>query len=324
MAKILVGTCSWTDPTLLSSGFYPREANTAEKRLQFYARSFPIVEVDSTYYSMLAERTARLWVERTPEDFVFNVKAFSLFTNHPTQLVALPKNVRMLIPPVEKTNLYYRDVPQEGKALLWQQFRNALLPLDSAGKLGVLLFQFPEWFFPGRDSRQHLLECRDNLPQCRIAVEFRNGVWLSESRKQDTFAFLSENGFTYVCVDEPQGFRSSVPPIAEATSDTSVVRFHGRNKENWEKKGISVAERFKYLYSKEELGEWLPKLSYLASQTKQLHVLFNNCYADYGVRNARDIDALIRSQPSMFPDYMKPARRVYRETPGVVSPDEEV
>ena len=121
--------------------------------------------------------------------------------------------------------------------------------------------------------------------------------------------FLRENDFTYVCVDEPQGFRSSVPPVIEATSDVGAVRFHGRNKDNWVKKGISVAERFKYLYSDAELGEWLPKLVELASKVKQLHVLFNNCYGDYGVRNARDIDRLIRSQPSLFPDYLKPPKK---------------
>jgi len=305
MAEILIGTCSWTDPTLLASGFYPPGFNTAEKRLQFYAQHFRIVEVDSTYYSMLSPRTARLWVERTPDDFIFDVKAFSVFTNHPTKLSALPKDIRPLVPQTDKSNLYYRDFPAEIKDELWRQFGNALLPLDSAGKLGVVLFQFPEWSTPGRGSREHLLECKRNLPQYRLAVEFRNCLWLSEQRREETFAFLRDNGFAYVCVDEPQGFKSSVPPIAEVTSEIAVVRFHGRNSENWEKKGISVAERFKYLYSKEELGVWLPRLSYLAAKAKQLHVLFNNCYADYGIRNAKDIDAIIRSQPSLFPDYLR-------------------
>ena len=302
---MLIGTCSWTDPTLLATDFYPREANTAEKRLQHYAHQFRLVEVDSTYYSMPAERTAKLWVERTPEDFVFNIKAFSLFTHHPTRLQAFPKDVRALMPPLEKANLYYRDMPEDIRGLLWQRFGEALLPLDSAGKLGVVLFQFPEWFFPSKASKEHLVECKRKLRQYRLAIEFRNGAWLSGSESRDTFDFLRKNGFIYVCVDEPQGFKSSVPPVVEATSDVGVVRFHGRNKDNWVKKGISVAERFKYLYSKEELGEWLPGLAELASKVKQLHVLFNNCYGDYGVRNARDIDKLIRSQPSLFPDYLK-------------------
>lgn len=321
MAEMLVGVCSWTDPTLLATDFYPREASTAEKRLQHYARNFSLVEVDSTYYSMLTESTARLWVERTPEDFTFDVKAFRLFTQHPAQLQALPKDVTALLPPTDKANVYYRDIPEDVRDLLWQRFSDGLLPLDSAGKLGVVLFQFPEWFFPGKGSIAHLIECKQKLPQYRLAVEFRNGAWLSESRRQETLDFLRENDLVYVSVDEPQGFRSSVPPVAEATSDIAVVRFHGRNNDNWERKGITVAERFKYLYKDEELGEWLPKLAELASKAKQLHILFNNCYADYGVRNARDIDRLIRSQPSLFPDYAKaPKKAKDTGSAGVVSP----
>jgi len=143
----------------------------------------------------------------------------------------------------------------------------------------------------------------------RLAIEFRNGAWLDESRRSDTFEFLRENGFIYVCVDEPQGFKLSVPPVVEATSDVGMVRFHGRNRDNWEKKGISVAERFRYLYSHDELAEWLPKLAELASKTKELHVMFNNCYRDFGVKNAQDMDKLIRSQPLLVPDHLKTQKK---------------
>lgn len=303
MGRILVGTSSWTDPTLLESGFYPESANTPEKRLQYYASCFSLVEVDSTYYGMPAEKTARLWVERTHRDFVFNIKAFSLFTNHPTQLRVLPRDLRGMIPAKEKGSLYYRDVPEEIRKRLWERFASALLPLDSAGKLGVVLFQFPEWFLPGRRSWEHILECRGKLPQYHIAVEFRNELWLSGDQRQETFRTLRENDLAYVVVDEPQGFRSSVPPAVEATSRVAVMRFHGRNRENWEKKGITAAERFKYLYEQEELQEWLPRLADLSSKAKETHVLFNNCYRDYGVKNAGDIDRLIQSQRTLFPDY---------------------
>lgn len=309
MAEISIGTCSWTDPTLLATNFYPGEANTAERRLQHYARRFSLVEVDSTYYSMPAERTARLWAERTPSNFTFNVKAFRLFTQHPTKLEALPADLRQMVSPVGKANLYYRDLPASIRDHLWQRFSEALLPLDSAGKLGVILFQFPEWFYPGDTSKEYMVECKHKLPQFRLAIEFRNGAWLDESRRQDTLDFIRENNLIYVCVDEPQGFKSSVPPVVEATSDIGVVRFHGRNRDNWQKKGISVVERFKYIYDDEELGEWLPKLAELASKVRQLHVLFNNCYGDYGVRNARDIGRLMKSQPHLFPDYLETRER---------------
>ncbi len=317
MAKILVGTCSWTDPTLLAANFYPNEANTPERRLQYYARNFNLVEVDSTYYSMPTERNSRLWVERTPEDFTFDIKAFRLFTQHPTKIQAFPNDIGRLMPAMGKTYVYYRDIADETRNVLWQRFNEAVLPLDSAGKLGVVLFQFPEWFFPGRTSREHILQCKHNLPQFRLAIEFRNAAWLEENRRQETFGFLKDNNLAYVNVDEPQGFRSSVPPIAGATSDIAVIRFHGRNSNNWERKAITVVERFKYLYSDQELGEWLPKIAELSAKAKQLHVLFNNCYADWGVRNARDIDRLMGSQPSLFPDYATPAKK---ELPGQLPP----
>ena len=311
MARILIGTCSWTDPTLLASGFYPRYASTAETRLRYYSQNFNLVEVDSTYYSMLAERTAKLWCQRTPDNFTFNVKAFALFTHHPTAIRSLPRDIQSALDNEikQRSRVYYHDVPVEARKELWQRFTQALLPLDSAGKLGVVLFQFPRWFYPKQDSREHIIQCQENLPQCRVAIEFRNGAWLSETEKEHTLSLLRDNNLVYVSVDEPQGFRSSVPPLAEATSDVAVVRFHGRNKENWERSGISVAERFKYLYAKEELEEWLPRLSHLISKTKQLHVLFNNCYGDYGVRNARDIGDLMRSQPSLFPDLVEPKEK---------------
>jgi len=95
MARIRVGTASWTDPTLIDSGrFYPASVRSAEARLQFYASQFDLVEVDSSYYALPNERNGYLWAERTPEDFVFNFKAFRIFTQHPTPLISLPKDIR--------------------------------------------------------------------------------------------------------------------------------------------------------------------------------------------------------------------------------------
>lgn len=290
IGRILVGITAWTEPTLIESGrFYPVSARSAEQRLQYYASQFPIVEVDSTYYALPSEKTSGLWVERTPDDFIFDVKAFRLFTQHPMPLAALPKDVRLALAPSlkDKKNLYHRDLPQEVTDELWLRFQKSLLPLDSAGKLGVVLFQFPSWFYPGNEQRDYIARCQEKLPQYRVAVEFRHDSWVNEKNIERTFAFLREHRLAYVCVDEPRGFKSSVPPIAEATSDIAVVRFHGRNQATWEKEGISAAERFNYLYTEGELKEWLPKIGELASKTKQLHVLFNNCYSDKAVVNAR-------------------------------------
>lgn len=140
--------------------------------------------------------------------------------------------------------------------------------------------------------------CKGKLPQYRIAIEFRNSVWLSEKNQAMTLDFLRQNDLPFVCVDEPQGFKSSVPPVAEVTSDIGLIRFHGRNKETWEKKGISPAERFNYLYTEEELKPWASKIGELAKQIKELHVLFNNCHQDKAVVNARQICFMLHSQTS--------------------------
>ena len=290
MGHILIGTSSWTDRTLIKSGrFYPEWAKSAESRLQYYASQFSLVEVDSSYYALPNEWTARLWVDRTPDRFAFDIKAFRLFTLHPTPLKSLPKDIQGDLPAdlKEKGNLYQRDLPSELVDEVWQRFERALLPLDSAGKLGVVAFQFPPWYFPGNEQRDHILACKARLSQYNISVEFRHSSWLSDKNKERTIGFLRGNDLPFVCVDEPQGFKSSVPPVVEATSDIALVRFHGRNRETWEKKGIGPAERFNYLYTEEELVEWVPRIRELGEKTSQLHVLFNNCHEDKAVVNAR-------------------------------------
>ncbi len=294
--RILVGTASWTDPSLIASGrFYPPEAKTPEDRLRFYSHIFPIVEVDSSYYSIPAERTARLWVERTPEDFTFDVKAFSLFTHHPTPPRALPKDIREALPQpaLDKRNLYYDDVPPDLRDELWQRFEQTLLPLDSAGKLGVVLFQFPPWFMPGHESIAYLERLPGLLPQYTPAVEFRSPRWMDEEHIERTLGLLADRGMPYVVVDEPQGTPASVPPVVAATAPVAVVRFHGRNRAAWAKRGASIAEKYDYLYTPEELQSWLPGLRRLADETREVHVLMNNCREDKAVVGARQLIALL-------------------------------
>ncbi|MFO7996067.1 MAG: DUF72 domain-containing protein [Dehalococcoidia bacterium] len=299
MGTIRVGTCSWTDPTLVKSGrFYPDSARSAEARLQYYATQFNIVEVDSSYYALPGERNSYLWAERTPGDFLFDFKAFRTFTNHPTPVNSLPRNMREQLTPQlrQKGNLYYHDFPAELVDELWQRFESSLLPLDTAGKLGVVLFQFPPWFRPGPRELDYIIMCKEKLPQYRIAIEFRNNLWLSEKNQTMTVDSLRRNDLPFVCVDEPQGFKSSVPPVAQATSDIGLVRFHGRNRETWERRGIDPAERFNYLYTEDELKPWASKIQELARQTREMHVLFNNCHEDKAVVNARQISFMLGSQ----------------------------
>jgi uncharacterized protein YecE (DUF72 family) len=298
-AEILVGTAGWTDPTLIKSKrFYPAEAKTPEQRLRFYAEQFPIVEVDSSFYALPQHDVARDWADRTPDDFRFDIKAFRIFTLHQTPIKALPSELRPgLEPRANKSgNVYYADLTDEEKAALWQMFKDALEPLRAAGKLGYLLFQFPAWEFKNEGNFRHIEEWASRLEGYTVAVEFRNTSWLKDGYERETLARLREQNLAFVAVDEPQGFHSSVPAIWEATSpDLSVVRFHGRNTETWMKKGLTAAERFNYLYSDEELAELAKRTRELASKTRQVHAMFNNCYEDKAQRNATRFIELLRA-----------------------------
>ena len=106
--------------------------------------------------------------------------------------------------------------------------------------------------------------------------------------------------FPFVMVDEPQGFKSSVPPVTAVTSDLALVRFHGRNRETWEAKGITPAERFRYLYSRDELEEWAPRIREAATEAEDTHVLMNNCYANYGSTNARELARMLAEELAAY------------------------
>jgi uncharacterized protein YecE (DUF72 family) len=295
--RILVGTASWTDPTLVKEGhFYPPEAKTSEARLRFYADHFPIVEVDSTYYYPPNERNSVLWIERTPKDFTFNIKAYSLLTNHPTKRESLYRDLAEELPDelAGKKNLYREQLPDEIVNEVWTRFHDALMPLHSAGKLGAVLFQFPQWFVIARKNKEYILEAAERLKDFRVAIEFRHRSWLEDRNVEETLSFLSDHDLPLVCVDMPQGFDSSLPPLAAATAeDLAMVRFHGRDPEVWAKKNVSASERFRYEYAEPELREWVPRIESLADQARETHVLMNNCYRDFAVNNARQLADLL-------------------------------
>jgi uncharacterized protein YecE (DUF72 family) len=289
VGDILVGTASWTDKTLLESGWYPTDVTSAEDRLRFYAEQFPLVEVDSTYYTPPNERNSELWAARTPAGFRFNIKAFSLLTQHPTRVSALYKDLR---PESTKANVYAKDLDPKIIDEVWDRFLSALAPLHEAGKLGALLFQFPQWFTIRRSNKDYLLECKERAAPYRICVEFRSATWFKDDETTgETLDFLRSYALPYVVVDMPQGHASSVPPVVAATaSDLAVVRFHGHS-DKWTSRDIY--ERFGYRYDESELAPWAPRIVGLAEQAAETHVLLNNCYRNYAQVNARQLADLL-------------------------------
>ncbi|HXM59102.1 MAG TPA: DUF72 domain-containing protein [Candidatus Dormibacteraeota bacterium] len=293
-----VGTASWTDPTMTAPGvFYPPGASSAEERLRYYASRFPLVEVDSTYYALPQESMSQRWAERTPDGFVFDIKAHALMTGQPTETKRLPKPIREALPEAvrEKARVYPRDVPPELIEEVWAYFRNGIEPLRASGKLGAVFLQFPRWVFPSNETREHILLARERLGGLPIAVEFRHGSWFNEKNADRTLRFLTDNAIPYVIVDEPQGFKSSVPPVAATTSpELAVIRFHGRRAETWEQRDVPPSERFRYLYDEDELADWIPALRDAGEKAKQTHVLMNNCFSNYGTTNALEIARLLQ------------------------------
>jgi uncharacterized protein YecE (DUF72 family) len=296
--EVRVGTASWTDPTMTAAGvFYPEGATSAEERLRYYAGRFSVVEVDATYYALPQEAMSQRWVERTPDGFVFDIKAHALMTGQPTETKRLPKPIREALPEplAEKARLYPKDLPPELVDEVWAYFRRGIDPLVESGKLGAVFLQFPRWVFPSNETRDHILRARERLGGLPIAVEFRHGSWFNEKNAERTLRFLTDNAIPYVIVDEPQGFKSSVPPVAATTSpDLAVVRFHGRRAETWEKRDVQPPERFRYLYDEDELADWVPAVRDTAQKARQTHVLMNNCFSNYGTTNALEIARLLR------------------------------
>jgi uncharacterized protein YecE (DUF72 family) len=293
MGQIRVGTSSWTDRALIDSGWYPPESDTPEKRLRFYARQFPLVEVDATYYALPAERTAAAWAARTPAGFTFNIKAFSLFTQHPTRVAALPADLRQAAEKTGRDRVYLKDVGPAVADQAWDRFLAALEPLHQAGKLGAILLQFPPWFPVSREGKDYILSCARRAVPRRVCVEFRNRTWMTEDNQKETLDFLAAHQLPYVCVDMPQGHPSSIPPVlAATTADLAVVRLHGHS-DKWASKDIQ--ERFDYLYTRDELNAWAPRIRGLARDAEVTHVLFNNSYRGNAQTNAQQFAALLRT-----------------------------
>jgi uncharacterized protein YecE (DUF72 family) len=295
--NIAVGTASWTDKTLIDCGrFYPKEAKSAEARLRYYAAQFPVVEVDSSYYGIPTPSNAQLWTQRTPDHFVFNVKAFRLFTGHQTSPIVLHKDLQAALGPNAPKVLYYRNTPLEIRDELWRRFIEALAPLREAGKLGAVHFQFAPWLLRNREGLAHVEHCVEKMAGHLVAVEFRNQSWFDGDNRDKTLDFERRLEVVHTIVDGPQGFDNCVPCIWEVTNPRlAILRLHGRNHETWNQKGLtSASSRFDYWYGKEELAAMVPRLEAVAAMASRVQVLFNNNMEDQGQVSARLLAELLR------------------------------
>lgn len=292
---IRVGTCSWTEKTLIRSGeFYPHSVTSAEGRLRYYTSHFDTVEVDSVYYAIPDRNTAWLWDVRTPPDFTFHIKAYGALTGHAIHPQTLPRDLQMQsMNSGGRKSVYVKDEILLG--LMASRLRDSLEPLRQSGKLGLTVFQYPPWFTYSTQNLDYILTCRQWMNDLQLGVEFRHGSWLVPRRRKDVFRFLDENRISYVSADEPQyGNLSTVPFIPALTGSTAYFRLHGRNAENWLKKGIETSLRYAYLYSDKELEQLVPSIKEAAARSERTYVMLNNCHMGFAVRNAARMKELLK------------------------------
>jgi uncharacterized protein YecE (DUF72 family) len=265
VTAVRIGTCSFADEGLLKS-WYPRGVSTSKARLGYYAERFDCVEVDSPYYHLPDPAVTGRWAQRTPPEFTFHVKAHATMTGHE---------------PAEQ-------------APAFADFRASLEPLELSGKLRGILLQYHPRFRKTAAAKAELEGVQELLDPLVPLVEFRHRSWLEEDERADTFSFLERNGLAYVSVDAPRTRASNVlPPVAAATHPLVYVRFHGRNVKTWNIKAEKSSERFDWMYTSEELEEWVPELARLAGEADEVYAMFNNNRDDFAPRSALILRGLL-------------------------------
>ena len=269
-----IGTCSFADDALVKA-WYPKDVRTGEKRLRYYAEHFDTVEIDSTFYRLQPPETTAKWAERVPEDFVFHVKAFAPMTRHGVKHEALPEELQETLKPDERGRV--ERMPRDARAEVFRAFREMAEPIRAAGKLGGILLQLAPYVVVKPQSWEYLEWAGAQLEGYEVLVEFRHRSWFeSEKQTDETLAFLERNGFANVVVDAPKSdARNLIPTVLAVTSRLAYVRFHGRNAKTWNVRGGSAADRFDYLYSEEEMREWVAPARQLEAEAEEAYALMN-------------------------------------------------
>jgi uncharacterized protein YecE (DUF72 family) len=239
---VRVGTCGYSYRDWIGP-FYPEGLKPAQM-LDYYARHFSTVEIDSSYYRIPSEAAIGSLHRRTPPDFRFTAKLPSTLTHVPTEIAE---------PALDDASL----------------FRERMAPLVDAGKLGAVLLQFPNSFRPGLRAEAHLARLRAALPDLDLVAEFRHRAWQSAT----TLELLERLDIGWCNVDEPR-FETLLRPSSDVVGRLAYVRFHGRNAKTWWKG--DAGERYEYSYSPQELEPWAARVADMATAARETYVMFNN------------------------------------------------
>ncbi len=278
----------------------------ARERLPWYAERFQAVELNASFYGVPAESTVQRWDEVTPPGFTFDVKLHRLLSRHAAGLDSLPPDLRDGVETSARGRV--RLVP-ELEAEILDRTVAALQPIEHAGKLSSLLLQLTPAFAPGDHELEELTPLIERAAPRRVAIELRHRGWVEGERATDTFAFLSEVGATYVGVDAPQEEHVPIMPPVDAVTrdDLAYIRAHGRNAHGY-MSGTTVAERFGWRYTDEELGEIGDRARRLAEDADEVRVMFNNNRSDDAPTAARRFRALLGQDPG--PPVDEPQQRL--------------
>ncbi len=288
--SIRVGTASWSEPEFVKAEWYPKGL-PAGQRLPFYAQRFDMVESKSSFYAIPAASMCERWAKETPDGFLFDAKCHKLLSRHATKADALPKDLREQAEVTDRENVILTPDLEEEVA---RRFLEALEPLERVGKLGALLLQMTPGFAPrsvdltALEPLLHQLKGRGNHPR-KIVLELRHHDWLDTRHREQTVAFLREQGVTLASIDGPPADAKhfTIMPAVDAITAPRLayLRLHGRDAKAY-LNGKTVAERFHYDYSDDELGEIAARAQGLAAGADEVHVVFNNNSRDYAPRAA--------------------------------------
>lgn len=278
---VRAGTTSWADRGLVrEGGFYPRKTMSARDRLAWYCARFPVAEIATTGRFPPTPELSAQWAERSPDGFVFDLRAWSLLVGAPTMPDSLWPDLQPAVAARarDRRRLYAADLAADALEECWARFAHAIAPLADAGRLGVVTLAYPSWFSPRPESWDELARLRRRLPGVRLAVELRHPRWFEGEAADGTLEWLEDHGLGFVCVDGPEALDRR--PVVAATSEVAVVRFRGRRRvegEPW---------TWPYRYSDDELAGWVPAVRELASSTSETHLLLDNTWRGDAVANA--------------------------------------
>jgi uncharacterized protein YecE (DUF72 family) len=282
---IKVGTSGWNYPSGAGTWkgiFYPAKKTKGFDELGFYADHFDTVEVNSSFYRVPSVQTTAAWAKRTPPGFDFSLKLYQKFT-HPEMFLKATGT--------DPGDLDRRDV---------DEFRAAVDPLATAGKLGALLAQFPASFKNEPSSRGYLEWLLRAFRDYALAVELRHRSFSEDP--VEAMRLLAEYGAALVQIDEPK-FRDSIRQDRRANVKTIYyLRLHGRNAAQWWSHDKSE-DRYNYLYSASELDPIVEDVEEASRDVKKTYVYANNHFSAKSVANAATIkNKLGQPLPGEYPD----------------------